>query len=62
MDIEVTGFFGLLLLIGDIWAIVNTVGSKQSTPFKKTLWVLFILLLPLVGLIVWFFAGPRQGR
>ena len=59
MDIEITGFFGLLLLIADIWAIVNVAGSK-ATPVKKTLWILLIVLLPLLGLIIWFFAGPRQ--
>lgn len=59
MGIEVSGFFGLLLLIADIWAIIHVAGSK-STPVHKTLWILLIVLLPLLGLIIWFFAGPRQ--
>ena len=60
MGIEVGGFFGLLLLIADIWAIVKTVQSNASTG-AKVLWIVLILLLPLVGLIIWLVAGPR-GR
>lgn len=60
VDIQIGGFFGLLLLIADVWAIVSTVQSNASTG-SKVLWIVLILLLPLVGLIIWFFAGPRGG-
>ena len=53
-------FFGLLLLIAEVWAIVSTVQSNASTG-SKVLWIVLILLLPLLGLIIWFFAGPRGG-
>ena len=49
---------GLLILIGDIWAIVNVVQSR-ATSAQKVLWVLLILVLPLIGLVIWYFAGPR---
>ncbi|MAT93555.1 MAG: hypothetical protein CME59_13225 [Halioglobus sp.] len=58
MGIEVTGIFGLLVLILDIWAIINTVSSSASLG-SKLLWVLLILLLPVLGVIIWFFFGPR---
>ena len=58
VNIQTGGFFGLLLLIADVWAIVSTVQSNASTG-SKVLWIVLILLLPLVGLIIWFFAGPR---
>jgi len=61
MGIEFGGIFGLLILIADIWAIINIVQSRASTG-AKVLWVLLVLLLPLVGLIIWFFAGPRGGK
>ena len=61
MGPEVSGLFGLLVLIGDIWAIINVVGSGASTG-SKVLWVVIIVLLPLIGLIIWFFAGPRSAR
>ncbi|SDU07024.1 PLDc N-terminal domain-containing protein [Halopseudomonas salegens] len=60
MDVNVGGFFGLIILILDIWAIVNIVQSKAGNG-AKVLWILLVLLLPLLGLIIWFFAGPR-GR
>ncbi len=58
MDIQVSGLWGLLVLIADIFAIVNVVQSNASTG-KKVLWILLILLLPVLGVILWFFLGPR---
>ena len=61
MDIQVQGIFGLLVLIADIWAILNIVQSSNTTG-KKLLWILIILLLPLLGVIIWWLAGPRENR
>jgi hypothetical protein len=61
MEIKVGGFFGLLVLIADIWAIVNVFGSTASTG-AKVLWTVLILLLPVLGFIVWLIAGPRAAR
>lgn len=55
------GLLGLLILIGDVWAIINIVQSP-ATNGKKLLWCLLVILLPLLGLILWFFLGPRGGR
>ena len=52
------GLWGLLILAGDIWAILNILQSKASNG-KKRVWILVVLLLPLLGLILWFFLGPR---
>jgi len=60
MGVEVSGLFGLLILIADVWAVINIVQSQASTG-SKVIWVVLVLLLPLLGLIIWFFAGPR-GR
>lgn len=61
MHFEYNGFFGLLILIADIWAIVSTVGSDRSTG-KKVLWIILILLLPVLGWLIWLFVGPRARR
>jgi hypothetical protein len=61
MNIEVGGFFGLLILIADVWAIVNVIGSRSSTG-GKVLWTVLILLLPLVGFLIWLVAGPRTAK
>ncbi len=56
--IEVSGILGLLLLILNIYAIIKIVQSRASTG-KKVLWVVLILLLPVIGLILWFLLGPK---
>jgi hypothetical protein len=52
---------GILHLVLFIWALVNIVGSGASG-LAKLLWVLVVLFFPLVGLIAWFFLGPKKGR
>lgn len=58
MGIEAGGIFGLLILIADVWAIVNIAQSGASTG-HKVLWIVLVLLLPVLGLILWFLLGPR---
>jgi succinate dehydrogenase/fumarate reductase cytochrome b subunit len=60
-DTGYSGLLGLLILIGDVWAIINILQSSASNG-KKLLWVVVVLLLPLLGLILWFFLGPRGGK
>jgi hypothetical protein len=61
MNIGYNGLWGLLILAGDIWAIINILQSTASNE-KKILWVVVVALLPLVGLILWYFMGPRTGK
>jgi hypothetical protein len=53
--------WGILVLAGDIWAIINIFQSSASNE-KKLLWIIVVVLLPLLGLILWFFLGPRDGK
>ena len=55
------GLLGLLVLVGDIWAIINIFQSSVSNE-KKLLWIVAVLLLPVLGLILWFFLGPRGSK
>ena len=55
------GFIGLIVLIADIYAIVNVLGSQASNG-NKVLWLLLVLLLPVIGFILWYFMGPRSAR
>jgi hypothetical protein len=55
---EVGGIFGLLVLIADVWAIVNIFQSNASTG-SKVVWIVAVLLLPVIGFVIWFLAGPR---
>ncbi|HEY4881132.1 MAG TPA: PLDc N-terminal domain-containing protein [Steroidobacteraceae bacterium] len=54
------GLWGLLVLVADVWAIVNIVQSGADTG-KKVLWVVLVVVLPVLGFILWFFLGPRTG-
>jgi len=58
---EYQGFGGLIVLIADVWAIVNIFQSGADTG-RKVLWTVLVVLLPVLGFILWFFLGPRTGR
>ena len=58
---EYRGLWGLLVLIADVWAIVNIVQSGADTG-KKVLWVVLVIVLPLLGFLLWLLLGPRTGR
>jgi hypothetical protein len=58
MRFEYGGIVGLLILGADIWAILNVFQSSESNG-TKVAWTLVILVLPLLGLALWFFLGPR---
>jgi succinate dehydrogenase/fumarate reductase cytochrome b subunit len=60
-DTGVHSLFSVLILIGDIWAIINIFQSAVSNE-KKLIWIVAVVLLPLLGLILWFFLGPRHPR
>lgn len=61
MEIEVGGILGLIILIADVWAIIKTIQSPTTTG-SKVFWVVFILLLPILGLLIWLLAGPKSAR
>ncbi|ALE88907.1 MULTISPECIES: PLDc N-terminal domain-containing protein [Pseudomonas] len=52
------GLVGLIILVLDIWAIINVIKSSAGTG-AKVIWVLLIIFLPVLGLIIWAIAGPR---
>jgi hypothetical protein len=55
-----TTIFGLLILIADIWAIINIFQSSESTG-TKALWIVLVLVLPVLGLLIWYFVGPKSA-
>jgi hypothetical protein len=48
---------GLIILVADVYAIVMIVQSSAPT-LEKVIWSVVILLLPVIGVVVWFLAGP----
>jgi len=57
---EYGGILGLILLVLNVWAIVKVFQSGATTG-SKVLWIVLILILPVIGFVIWFFAGPRGG-
>jgi hypothetical protein len=55
------GIFGLIILIADVWAIVNVFQSSADTG-RKVLWTVLVILLPVLGFILWYFLGPKTGK
>ena len=48
---------GILILIADIYAIIQ-IAQSSAEPLKKALWIVGVILFPVVGLIAWYLAGP----
>jgi succinate dehydrogenase/fumarate reductase cytochrome b subunit len=61
MNFGYQGLGGLLILVGDVWAIINIAQSSVSNE-KKLIWIIAVVLLPLLGLILWYFLGPRGSK
>ena len=55
------GLLGLLILVADVWAILNIFQSSESTG-SKALWIVLVLVLPVLGFVIWYFAGPKSSR
>ena len=54
------GLIGLVVLILDIVAILDIVKSSMDGG-KKTLWIVLVVLLPLVGMILYFVIGKKKA-
>jgi succinate dehydrogenase/fumarate reductase cytochrome b subunit len=58
MFFDYNGIIGLIVLVLDIWAIVQILQRRGPTD-KKILWILVILLLPVIGLVLWLLIGRK---
>ena len=52
MNFGYHSLWGVLILAGDIWAIIDIFQSSASNE-KKLIWALAVVLLPVLGLILW---------
>ena len=55
------GIWGLLLLAANVWAILQIAQSSVSNE-KKMIWIVAVILLPLLGVVLWYFLGPRSAK
>jgi len=55
------GFWPFVHLILLVYAAIQILNSSADT-MKKVLWIVLVALLPVVGLIIWFFIGPGTPK
>jgi len=55
-----TGLVGLIIFALDVWAIASIINSNASGT-AKLIWILLVAILPVVGLIIWWLAGPKAN-
>jgi len=56
---EITGIVSVIVLIADIYAIVMILQSSAKS-VEKLIWALVVFVLPLIGFIIWYLAGPGK--
>jgi Phospholipase_D-nuclease N-terminal len=54
------GLGGLIVLVADIWAIVNIFQSRADTGMK-VVWTVLVIVLPVLGFIIWLIWGPKTA-
>ncbi|AUH33211.1 PLD nuclease N-terminal domain-containing protein [Paracoccus tegillarcae] len=52
--------FGIIIFALDVWAIASIINTNASTG-TKILWIALVAFLPVLGLIIWWFAGPKAN-
>jgi hypothetical protein len=52
---------GLVILVLDVIALVSLLQSGANTA-NKILWALLIILLPVLGMILYFLMGPGRKK
>ena len=50
---------GIVVLVLDIIALVDVIKSSVDTG-KKVLWVILILVLPIIGMVLYFLIGKKK--
>ncbi len=53
------GLIGILVLIADVYVILKIARSSEGEG-KKALWIVLVLVLPVLGVIIWYLMGPGR--
>lgn len=54
------GLISIVILVLDIIAILDCLKTQTDTG-KKVLWIVLIVLLPLIGLILYYLVGKKKA-
>jgi len=55
------GFLGLIHLALWVYAVIQIFGSSAKT-VEKVLWIVIVAVLPLIGIVAWYFIGPGSPK
>ena len=55
------GILGLIHLALWVYAVMQIFKSSASTG-EKVLWIVIVAVLPLLGIIAWYFMGPGSPK
>ena len=58
---EYGGILGFLILVLDVYAVLQIAASAASNG-RKALWIAIVVVLPILGLILWWLLGPKPAR
>ena len=58
LGMEYSGIIGIIILVLDIYAIVK-IAQSGAEPLWKAIWIVLVIVLPVLGLILWFLFGPK---
>jgi|GEM_PF-272226 uncharacterized membrane protein YhaH (DUF805 family) len=58
-EVIMGALIGIVVLVLDIVAIVDAVKSSMDTG-KKALWILLVLILPVIGMVLYFLIGKKK--
>ncbi len=52
------GLLGFIIFVLDVYAVLQIAESTASNG-RKALWIAVVIVLPVLGLILWFLLGPK---
>lgn len=52
--------FSIIVFVLNVWAIAQIINTNVAMQ-SKLLWIALILILPVVGFVIWWFAGPKAN-
>ncbi len=53
---------GLLVILLPVFAIVDILRNQNVRENEKVLWIILIIIIPILGSIIYFLAGPQHRR
>lgn len=52
--------FAIIVFVLDVWAIASVINTNELTG-TKIMWIALIAVLPVIGFLIWYFAGPKAN-